>query len=214
MRQHIAALDRLRWALGILLLVSAAACDGPNYPLNAPTAVGVAPASVTLQVLPTDTRTELRAFVRAIDRSPVSGARVHFAASNGDVTPTDVLADSAGVARTVWTGLGDATVMAVAGQASATASVSYRLAPLDILLSVTPLVRYQPGTFTARVLDITAPATYAWTFGDGATATTGTNTVTHAYQNDDATLASVVVTDAAGRTGTGTVNLVIAQPPH
>lgn len=189
-----------------------AACDGPVHPLNSPTPIAIAPAIVTLQVLATDSRVELHAFVSAIDRSPVAGVTVHFAASAGSVTPTEAVADRAGVAGTVWTGVGNAVVTAAAGEASAAASVSHTLAPLEVMLSVTPLVRYQPGTFTARVFDMTAPATYVWSFGDGGTATTSANTTTHTYRNDDALRASVTVTDGAGRTGTGSTNLFIAQP--
>jgi hypothetical protein len=199
-------------ALFVSLVFAGCGYDAPDQATNGPSVVSLVPATIALQVLQTDAQTAIRADVRTIDRLPVAGAIVRFSASQGAMSPEATTTDSTGVAYVVWSGVGAAVITAAAGPASASTTVTRTLKPLDVQLSVTPLVRYSPGTFSATTFDMTPPATYAWSFGDGATTVTSTNTTTHTYQNDDATLASVTVSDAAGRTGTGSTSLRIAQP--
>jgi hypothetical protein len=204
---------RMRTIL-IALAACAAGCgyDAPDQVILV-SPLALTPATVTLQVLQTDAQTVIRADIRTIDRRPVPAVEVRFASSNGTISPQQIRADVAGVAQATWSGVGQAEITATAGPANASTIVTRSLKPLEVQLSVTPLVRYAPATFTARTFDATEPARYSWSFGDGATGVTNTNTTTHTYQNDDATLASVTVSDSAGRTGTGTVSLSIAQPP-
>jgi hypothetical protein len=204
---------RVRAVLVLVAAVLVASCgyDAPD-PVTGPTILPT-PATITLQVLQSDAETVIRADVRAIDRQPVPAVVVRFSSSIGAISPAESRADIAGVAYARWSGLGEAIITATAGTASASTTVSRALKPLEVFLSVTPLVRYAPGTFTATASGLIEPVRYAWTFGDGATAVTSTNSTTHTYQNDDATQAGVTVTDGAGRIGTATTRLVIAQPP-
>ncbi len=72
-------------------------------------------------------------------------------------------------------------------------------------------------TFTATaMLGFTPYASYEWTFGDGSTATTTADTVSHAYSSASGAggfTASVTVTDAVGSQVTGTTNVPVNPDP-
>lgn len=59
----------------------------------------------------------------------------------------------------------------------------------------------------------TAPVSYAWNFGDGATRTVNTESTFYAYTRAGVFDPSVTVTDGAGRTVTGTQHVTVQNPP-
>jgi PKD repeat protein len=65
----------------------------------------------------------------------------------------------------------------------------------------------------ALVPDAVLPATYDWSFGDGATMTTASSTTFHTYTSPGTVTVSVTVTDAAGHVGTATVTTTVADLP-
>ncbi|MDE1837362.1 MAG: PKD domain-containing protein [Euryarchaeota archaeon] len=84
---------------------------------------------------------------------------------------------------------------------------------LAVTLSYSPTspVAGLPVTFTAGVNGGTAPyVAYAWTFGDGHTANSPTNTATNTYAAPGPYTASVVVTDSKGNTGNAQKSLTVA----
>ena len=66
-------------------------------------------------------------------------------------------------------------------------------------------------SFTAHVEGGTSPYTYAWSFGDGATATT--QPATHTYLTPGTYRAILNVTDAATASRSDTVGIVVSQSP-
>lgn len=81
------------------------------------------------------------------------------------------------------------------------------LAPpmITVDVSVNPPVPFvsDPITFSVSSGNGRAPLSYAWTFGDGETAEGSETTRTHAYSSDGVKMIRIVVTDADGRSGTG-----------
>ncbi len=70
----------------------------------------------------------------------------------------------------------------------------------------------QVVTFTGTASGGTAPYTFFWTFGDGATSTG--NPVTHTYTSSGSYTATLSVTDSKGATGAAstTVTITGTQP--
>jgi gliding motility-associated-like protein len=66
--------------------------------------------------------------------------------------------------------------------------------------------------FNATATTGTTPLTYSWTFGDGFTATTATNTTTHSYAGDNLYTVSLKVTDPNGCDSVVTKNIRILKP--
>ena len=106
------------------MFIAGCGYDAPDQPVNAPSLITLVPATITLQVLQSDAQTVIRADVRSIDRQPVPQAVVRFSTTYGTVSPEEMRADSAGVARVVWSGIGEAIVTAAAGQVSSSTTVT------------------------------------------------------------------------------------------
>ncbi len=93
---------------------------------------------------------------------------------------------------------------------SAVASVVVNPAPSTAITSAYRAAA--PGTalpFAASASNGTPPFTFAWSFGDGGSAT-GAN-VSHAYANPGSFTTQVTATDAAGGTSTASAAIVIAR---
>jgi MYXO-CTERM domain-containing protein len=88
--------------------------------------------------------------------------------------------------------------------------------PPTVSASANPTTGTSPLTvaFSASVSNGLAPFGYAWSFGDGATDTSGPS-VYHGYSAAGTYNAQIVVTDSRGRTasGTATVTVTAAIPP-
>lgn len=70
------------------------------------------------------------------------------------------------------------------------------------------------ASFTANVSPTpTAPVTYAWNFGDGATRTVTTESTFYAYGRAGAYDTSVAVADGLGRSVSGSVHVNVLSPP-
>lgn len=61
--------------------------------------------------------------------------------------------------------------------------------------------------------DVTAPASYGWIFGDGASETTSTNSTGHVYAQTGSFAATVHVRDREGRTADARTTVVVTRRP-
>jgi PKD repeat protein len=69
------------------------------------------------------------------------------------------------------------------------------------------------ATFTATVSPSdTVVATYAWTFGDGQSATTSTNQISHAYAVPGFYNVTVTATTSTGRRASASTTVIIPTP--
>ena len=97
---------------------------------------------------------------------------------------------------------------------TSTDTISVRVIPPAPTASFTFSTYYGYVTFDASGSSAdpsTSIASYSWTFGDGATDSTGSSGEYHQYSNTGTYQVSLVVTDATGQTSsTFTANVVIA----
>lgn len=210
----------MRARLRASLLVVAVITAGCAYPLPAapsPQApISRVPARIAIQVLTLERHSDIRADVFNADNQPVPGMLVDFATTAGTLATTTATTDSVGVAYTRVAGSADATVTITAGPIATTAAVTRSAAALSVSLSIGPQSPTTGNTASLNALasQVINPATYQWAFGDGATETTTTSTTLHRYLQEGTLVATVTILDAAGRSGTASVNLrVVDQPP-
>lgn len=109
------------------------------------------------------------------------------------------------------------TVIDFAGSSASTAQsvvVATVAAPtVTLTVSPNPPLVDQAATFTATATPATGHsiASYAWTFGDGTSATTTSPTVQKTYTARGTYLATVTVTDGVGQTGRATSSFTITS---
>lgn len=145
----------------------------------------------------------------------VPNVEVTFSITGGIVTPATVKTNANGIAKAIAIATGTATLSATTGTLSQSATVIGSATPIAVSLSVPSIVINNPSVFTAIVTGqpLGGPFAYAWTFGDGTSASTDTGGTTHAYNRSGSFIASVRVTDGAGRTGTSTATASVTDPP-
>jgi hypothetical protein len=140
---------------------------------------------------------------------------VTFSTSAGTLSNTTVSTDAGGTAATTLTSATPAIVTATTKGGLATSLNLATASTLSVILSLGPQVptRTISVALIALAPDAVLPATYDWSFGDGATMTTASSTTFHTYTSTGTVTVSVMVTDAAGHVGTATVTTTVADLP-
>src|SRR5439155_11953338 len=97
------------------------------------------------------------------------------------------------------------------GASSVTTTATVSAAPTPPVANAGPALVANEGaavTFSGSVTGGTAPLSYAWNFGDGATAS-GRLTPTHTYADNGAYTATLTVTDALGKTSQSSTSVTV-----
>jgi PKD repeat protein len=148
----------------------------------------------------------------------VVAASVTYNASTktATLTPTAALANSATYTILVKGGAADPRVKDLAGNALAanfTASFTTAAPVPPPVANAGPDGSANEGSsfkFTGSVSGGTAPLKYAWTFGDGSTAS-GSLTPSHTYADNGTYTATLTVTDAQGRSSQDSAVVTVAN---
>lgn len=198
-----------------VVLVLAAGCGytAPTQPTLAPTAKAGVPASIQLSTQLGAGSAIVRAIVYDGFQTAVPNVSVHFVASVGTVSPSDVTTDAAGAAQTTATAPAGADAVTVSASGlSALALVAMQAqAPLNASLNAPAVMLGTATTLTASFLNGSVHAV-DWTFGDGQIVTTPSASVTHQYAVAGNYGARATVYDPDGRTATANTTVVVNAP--
>lgn len=202
-------------AVAFLLALPGCAYHAPAEP-SPITTPAPSPSHVTVQSTVGIGSSATNAFIAATvlddNGHGVQGVNVTFSTTAGAVSPATTMTNSAGVAQTTLTSGVAATVTA-----SAAGFSSYTFAGINAAihpsLSAPSALTGATVNFSAFVTDATAPITYTWNFGDGATAVTSAGATTHAYGRPGFITTSVRVVDALGRSADAVGAITISDPP-
>lgn len=197
--------------LALALLLSACTTETPLTPLPATSSTPVIgpPAALTLAV----SGALVNLSVVDAANHGVQGVVVTLTATAGTFDRPVVTTGFAGTAQSILTTTTSATITATAAGLTATARTSVSTAPLNIGLTATPVAPNKGDgvTFSATVSGGSAPYSYAWIFGDGASGSG--QTISHRYFSDGSKAVSLTVTDADSRTGTAQTTISVQPDP-
>ena len=165
-----------------------------------------------------DTRIDVAAEVRTTLGKPVAGQLVTFGASNGTVSPASAVTGSDGIARAIATVVGMTTINAstasIARSIAALGPPSTTPTPLAVQLLVGSVTLGTPTMFSLAVTGASGAVTVTgWSFGDGASSSATSTTVSYLYGAAGNYAASVSVRDASGRTASSTATARVNAPP-
>ena len=115
--------------------------------------------------------------------------------------------------RNLWIRLAAACALIVASIAVGVGHAAASGSP-EAAFSINPVHRPLTVKFIAKSANFPVPvSSYQWSFGDGQTATTSTNTVTHTYPSASTFMPSVVETDPDGDSAIATDTLKLSDCP-
>jgi chitodextrinase len=197
---------------------------------NPPAVAAVAPANGTTNV--TTSPTIIVTFTGTIDPNTVNASTVQLVGPNGAVvsaavsfnastdtatlTPGSALGTNSTYTVLVHGGSSGAVVKDTAGRPLAT---NFTSSFTTINPTPAPVANAGPNqtgnegsaiTFSGSVSNGSAPFTYSWTFGDGATAS-GTLTPSHVYADNGTYTATLTVTDGQGRTSRSSATATVVN---
>ncbi len=180
-----------------------------TVPLSPWTYVLSAPPSVTATASRSVTDAGLSVTLTANVRDGLAPNSVSWDFGDGSSNSTGAVASHAFAHAGLY--VATATATSLVGQAGKADVGVYVNAPLSANVSVVGAPT--AGSATAFALTLsggTAPFTYAWSYGDGATGTS--SNPTHTYGSARTYTASVRVTDSVGAGVNETVSVVVAAP--
>ena len=198
---------------GVEIRIGAAGASGIISVTASPPAVSQSGGTVTISAIVFDAA-----------NNPLPGVQVQFTASNGVLSGTTALTDSAGIARTTLNTTQTSTVTAFAGSAKGEVQVVVSAAPIvtigapdtgtvgtPVAITLTPSGGSSTNSSPRQIAQVTV------NFGDGTSQTlhniTGQVGLTHTYRNAGGYTISAVASDVNGNTGISSKAVVINHAP-
>lgn len=215
-------LELMRAAVVVLLAALSVACQDPavpKYELSPGSPTIQTPTTLSVKVLNGAGEQATQAFVTATLKDQagrgIAGSLLTFSSSKGVLAPTSAVSNDYGDARTTLTS-GTSAMVTVSGAGLSASQPVTIVAPLSVIASIGRLEKRVPATFQATVTtrDAAPPLVYAWDFGDGQTARTSSNAISHTYAEDGRVTVVLTVTDGLERTGTTSVFTVVNDNPE
>ncbi len=217
-----ARLSRMRRSLLAVACLSLSGClayDNPVQPAYVPVSTSN-PASLTMGSLPavSGSQAVVNARVQNVNGAPLAGIPVMFATDAGTLSNDSGITTSLGIATTIWSGSGTATVGATTGNLNAktivvsnptlTPQPTPALTFLNVQGSATTGV---PVTFSVSSSAI--GQLWQWSFGDGGSDTTTAFSTMHRYTRAGLYTANVSSSGTVAASATINVTDPVVTPP-